>query len=313
MPTRREMLGHTLSAAGAVSLLATTDTAGAAEAPGDESFGIALNTSTIRGQKLPITAEIDLVARAGYQGIEPWVNELDAHEQSGGKRADLRKRIADHGLSVVGLIGFAEWIVDDDARRAKGLEEARRIMDMAAEIGAPCLAAPPAGYSERDNASLDTIAERYRVLLELGGQHGVVPVLELWGFARVLSKLSDVAYVALAAGHPQASILADSYHLYKGGSSYDSVRMISGVGYGGFHINDYPGEPARGEITDAHRVFPGDGVAPLDVLFRGLRDAGYRGMLSLEVFNREYWNQDALYVARSGFEKTREAVHKALS
>ncbi len=67
------------------------------------------------------------------------------------------------------------------------------------------------------------------------------------------------------------------------------------------------------EITDAHRVFPGDGVAPLDVLFRGLRDAGYRGMLSLEVFNREYWNQDALYVARSGLEKTREAVDKALS
>jgi hypothetical protein len=35
-------------------------------------------------------------------------------------------------------------------------------------------------------------------------------------------------------------------------------------------------------------------------------------MLSLEVFNREYWNQDALYVARAGFEKTREAVLKAL-
>ncbi len=136
MPTRREMLGQTLSAAGAVSLLATTDTAGAAESPADEPFGIALNTSTIRGQKLPLAAEIDIVARAGYQGIEPWVNEIDAHEQAGGTRADLRKRIADHGLAVVGLIGFAEWIVDDDARRAKGLEEARRIMDMAAEIGA---------------------------------------------------------------------------------------------------------------------------------------------------------------------------------
>jgi sugar phosphate isomerase/epimerase len=146
----------------------------------------------------------------------------------------------------------------------------------------------------------------------LGDKHGIVPVLELWGFARVLNKLSDVAYVAAAAGHPRAEILADSYHLYKGGSSYDSVRLISGVGYGGFHINDYPAEPARAEITDAHRVFPGDGVAPLDVLFRGLRDAGYRGMLSLEVFNREYWNQDALYVARSGLEKTREAVRKAL-
>jgi sugar phosphate isomerase/epimerase len=48
-------------------------------------------------------------------------------------------------------------------------------------------------------------------------------------------------------------------------------------------------------------------------LFRALRDVGYRGMLSLEVFNREYWNQDALFVARSGLEKTRDAVRKALA
>ena len=48
-------------------------------------------------------------------------------------------------------------------------------------------------------------------------------------------------------------------------------------------------------------------------LFRTLRDIGFRGMLSLEVFNREYWNQDPLLVARTGLEKTREAVQKALA
>ena len=58
-----------------------------------------------------------------------------------------------------------------------------------------------------------------------------------------------------------------------------------------FHINDYPAKPERKEITDAHRVFPGDGVAPLDVLFRTLTDIGFRGMLSLELFNREYWTR----------------------
>ena len=36
-------------------------------------------------------------------------------------------------------------------------------------------------------------------------------------------------------------------------------------------------------------------------------------MLSLELFNREYWNQDALLVARTGLEKTREAVQKAFA
>jgi sugar phosphate isomerase/epimerase len=167
--------------------------------------------------------------------------------------------------------------------------------------------------TDKDRPDLAMLAVRYRALLELGDEHGVAPQLELWGFAPVLSKLSDVTFVAVAAAHPRSAILADAYHLYKGGSDFESLRIVSGRAMHVFHINDYPAQPPRAEITDAHRVFPGDGAAPLGTLFRTLRDTGFRGMLSLEVFNREYWNQDALYVARSGFEKTRAAVQKALA
>jgi len=306
------MLSQSLAAAGALAMTSQTQPSAAAERPAGQPFGYCFNTSTIRGQKLPLVAEIEIVSRAGYQGIEPWVAEVDEYVRGGGSLSDLRKRFVDAGLQVEGLIGFAEWIVDDDARRAKGLEEAKRTMDLAAQIGAKRLAAPPAGYSPTDTTDLSLIAQRYRALLELGQRHGVAPQLELWGFARILNKLSQVSYVAIESGHPQAGILADSYHLYKGGSDYESIRLVAGEAMHVFHINDYPAQPPRAEITDAHRVFPGDGVAPLATLFRGLRDVGFRGCLSLEVFNREYWNQDALFVARTGLEKTREAVHKAL-
>ena len=78
-----------------------------------------------------------------------------------------------------------------------------------------------------------------------------------------------------------------------------------------FHVNDYPASPPRETITDADRVYPGDGVAPLDRLFQDLRAAGFRGTLSLELFNRGYWQQDALLVARTGLEKMRAAVERA--
>jgi sugar phosphate isomerase/epimerase len=307
------MLGQTITAAGAATLLAQTQPASAAESSPREPFGYCFNTSTIRGQKLPLSAEVDIAARAGYRGIEPWVSEIDAYTNGGGSLSDLRKRIADAGLSVENVIGFAEWIVDDDSQRARGLEEAKRTMDLAAQLGGTRIAAPPAGLTAKDRADLDAIARRYRALVELGQQHGVAAQLELWGFARTLNKLSQVAYVAVESAHPRACILADSYHMYKGGSEVEGLRMIAGSALGVFHINDYPATPERKEITDAHRVFPGDGVAPLDRLFRALRDIGYRGMLSLEVFNREYWSQDALFVARTGLEKTREAVQKALA
>ena len=40
---------------------------------------------------------------------------------------------------------------------------------------------------------------------------------------------------------------------------------------------------------------------------------GFNGILSLELFNREYWTQDALTVARTGLEKMRAAVRSSLS
>jgi 2-keto-myo-inositol isomerase len=312
-PNRRTMLGTSLAAAGAAALATQAQRAPASERSAGEPFGYCLNTSTIRGQKLSLVAEIDIAARAGFRGIEPWVSEIDEHVKSGGTLSDLRKRIADLGLSVEGVIGFAPWIVDDDATRTKGLEEARRTMDLTAQIGGHRLAAPPSGLSEKDRPDLATIARRYRALVDLGAPYDVDPQVELWGFSRVLSKLSEVAYVAIESGSPRAGMLCDAYHLYKGGTDYQMIRMLGGNSMHVFHINDYPAKPDRKEITDAQRVFPGDGVAPLDTLFRGLNEIGFRGMLSVELFNREYWNQDALLVARMAFEKTREAVQKALA
>ena len=78
------------------------------------------------------------------------------------------------------------------------------------------------------------------------------------------------------------------------------------------HVNDYPGDPLPPAITDAHRVYPGDGVAPLGQIFRDLAAIGFRGFLSLELFNRDYWQQDSLEVLRSGLEKTKASVKSAL-
>src|SRR5262249_14926412 len=147
-------------------------------------FGYCLNTSTIDGQKLGIVAKVEIAAQAGYQGIEPWIRELDQFVQEGGRLDDLGKRIRDHGLSVESVIGFFAWIVDDEARRRQGLEEARRNMAMVRQIGGGRIAAPPFGAKEQTDLPLLKAAERYRTLLELGDQFGVVPQVEVWGHSQ---------------------------------------------------------------------------------------------------------------------------------
>jgi sugar phosphate isomerase/epimerase len=118
--------------------------------------------------------------------------------------------------------------------------------------------------------------------------------------------------VALETGHSNACILADAYHLYKGGSNFNGVHLLSASALHVFHINDYPADPPRETITDAHRVFPGDGVAPLEQLFRDLHAIGYNGALSLEVFNRDYWKMDPLVVAKTGLQKMKAIAARAV-
>jgi 2-keto-myo-inositol isomerase len=264
--------------------------------------------STVRGQKLTVEQQVDLAAKAGYNAIEPWMGDLHGFVKNGGSLADLRKRIADAGLTVESAIGFAEWIVDDDTKRTAGLENAAKDMELLKAIGGLRIAAPPTGATNQTDLNLQKAAERYRDLLELGAKIGIIPQVEVWGFSKSLSRLGEVLMVATEASHAQACLLPDVYHLYKGGSNFAGLRMLSGAAVQVFHMNDYPAEPNRENIKDLHRVYPGDGIAPLKQILGDMFTAGFRGVLSLELFNPDYWKQDALLVAQTGLEKMKAAV-----
>src|SRR5207244_1786700 len=154
--------------------------------PQEAPFGYCLNTSTLQGQKLDLVELVDVAAQAGYQAIEPWVSELEQHVKNGGNLKVLGQRIRDRGLSVPSAIAFFEWIVDDEERRKKGLEAARRTMGLVQQIGGQRIAAPPTGATSQTDLNLLRAADRYRALLEVGEQFAVVPQVELWGSSRTL-------------------------------------------------------------------------------------------------------------------------------
>lgn len=326
--TRRNMLGGAGAAvAGSLLLNAPVAVARADPSPAaapstrplaagrtaGEPFGYCLNTSTIRGANLGLVQVLEIASSVGYAAVEPWLGEIEAYEKKGGSLGDLRKRLVDLNLTVESAIGFANWIVDDDAQRAKGLEQMRRDMDKVAQIGGLRIAAPPAGAQAADGPKIDLFraAERYRAILELGDQTGVVPEAEVWGFASNMRTLGEVAMIAVAAGHPKACILPDVYHLHKGGSDHRGLALIAGGAIPVIHFNDYPADPPRETIVDAQRVYPGDGVAPLDAILRTLQSTGFRGFLSLELFNKEYWKLSPKTVAQTGIDKLRASVRKA--
>jgi 2-keto-myo-inositol isomerase len=309
--SRRQLLAGTGAAFAAATTTVFTDKAAEA-AVAANPFTYCFNTSTIRGQNLALDKEVEITAKAGYSAIEPWVHKIHEYAEAGRNLKDLRKRIADLGLTVESAISFFQWIIDDDERRAKGFEQAKRDMEILAQIGGKRIAAPPAGATREPGLDLMKAAERYRQLLELGDKIGVVPQIELWGPSKNLHRLGQCMFVVIESGHPKACFMPDVYHIYKGGSDFTGLKQLSAHAVQVLHMNDYPADPPRDRISDRDRVMPGDGIAPLTQILRDLCAAGSRPMLSLELFNPDYWKQDPLEVAKIGMKKMKAAVNKAL-
>jgi sugar phosphate isomerase/epimerase len=313
-PSRRQILGGTAIVVGAAiasGISTEADAQKTPKRPADEPFGYCLNTSTIRGNNLDLTAEVTVAAKAGYNAIEPWVREIDEYTSKGGTLKDLAKHISDSGLAVEDAIAFNAWLDDDDARRAASMEQLKRDMDKVAQIGCKRIATPPGNHG--NGVELHKAAGYYREALELGVTMGVQPLMELWGQSPVLGPLQNGVFVAIETGRPDASMLLDIFHLYKSGIAFPSLSQVNGGALHVFHINDYPAADDPSKLNDSNRVYPGDGVAPFGQILRDLRDSGFRGYFSLELFNKDYWQQSADKNAQTGLEKIRAVVKKSLA
>lgn len=296
---RRNVL-QSIAATSGLAVIGPHATAGPPAKKG--KIRLSLNTSTISGQKLGIEKYIDIAARAGYECIEPWIGDLKAYVEKGGTLRALKKLLDDSKVAPINAIGFAPWMTDDDEQRKAGFKQMREEMEIMAALGCPRIAAPAAGV--KTTPDLFKVGERYRELLELGRQTGVRPQLEIWG-ASVFHHIGQAMMAIAVANDPDVRILPDVYHLFRGNSGFENLKMLDGKMIEVFHMNDYPGNMAREQMEDKDRVYPGDGIAPLKQIIADLKAMDGEKILSLELFNREYWKQDPLIVAKTGIEKMR--------
>lgn len=308
---RRHFLGSTLAATAAA---AVPNAAVAAEnSPkryqgGVSPWPVVINSSTIR--PAPLQEKIDATAAAGWDGIELWIDDLDKYEKAGGKLPDLAKQIRDRGLFVPNIIGLWECMPPTQEAFDASLAATRERMRMSAAVGSEFVAAIPAP----DRADFDMAwgSHCYRELMRIGrDDYNIKVAFEFVGFLKGIHRLGQAAGIALDTNDPAACLIMDTFHLFRGNSGFNGVKLIQGDLIGNFHWNDVPGDIPREKQGDEHRIYPGDGVLPLTQVLKDLKAINYRRTLSLEIFNREYWKQDPKQVAQDGLRKMRECIAKA--
>lgn len=265
-------------------------------------FGYCLNASTIRGT--PITRQIEVAALAGYGAIELWFAGVDTHLAAGGTIAELRHALDKRRLTVPTLIYLGGWFDAADADWCRIKAECERRLEQAAQLGARhVIAGPPAGHADAARG-----AQRFRELMEVGESVGALPAMEFLGFVEQFNTIESALEIIALAGHPRGTVVLDPFHIFRGGGSVESIAQLRGEQVAIAHFNDTPAAPARHLQSDTDRVWPGEGHLDLHRYAALLRQIGFRGWLSLELFREELWRRDPLDVARAGLEKMRAVV-----
>lgn len=105
-------------------------------------------------------------------------------------------------------------------------------------------------------------------------------------------------------------MVLDIFHFHSLGSNIEDLKNFDPNKIFVIHIDDADDFP-RGYLKEnIHRLFPGDGAIDLDQILNTLKDIGYDGAVSVELFRDEYYEWDVEEFIKVSREKTAKVVGK---
>ena len=241
-------------------------------------------------------------AGAGFDGVEIFEPDLVASDAS---PAEIRSRCAGLGLSIDLYQPFRDF---DDVRPEQvvaNLRRAERKFDVMAQLGTDlilvCSAVSP--YAVDDD---DRIAEQLRLLAEAAQRRGMRISYEALAWGTHVNTYERSWEIVRRADHPALGLCLDSFHILSRGSDPAGIRDIPGEKLFFLQLADAPHLDMNVLQWSRHyRLFPGQGTFDLVGFLDHVLSAGYRGPLSLEVFNDVFRQSDP---ARTAVDALRSLI-----
>lgn len=207
--------------------------------------------------------------------------------------AESKRMIRESGLRVSGLCRGGSFPAGSAAERQRRLDDNRRAVEEAAELGAGVLALVCGAAPDRDlDRARGWVAEGIDRLAPFAKSYGVKLGIEPLHpmYAAELSVVVSLAQaIDLAERYdPQdVGIVVDAFHVWWDPELYAQLRRAGGriVGY---HVSDWI-------VPTPHllkgRGMMGDGVIALRRIRQAVEEAGYLGPIEVEIFNEALWDR----------------------
>jgi 2-keto-myo-inositol isomerase len=263
-------------------------------------------------QTADLATDIRVAGQAGYKVIELRDGKLDRFLAQG-SLDDVRQMLREAGVEAWTINAIDRVGVDGAAGTARAVARCRELSRYSLAIECPWVLVVPGPIDGRTEAQItsDTIAT-LREMADAAAEFGVSVAFEFMGFP--WAAVRDVAgawKIVQGANRPNLGLVVDTAHFYAGGSTLESIKEVDPKRLVVLHINDVE-DVAKSDITDGHRLYPGEGVIPLQDILGAVLATGWNGVLSVELFREEYWQQDPLAVAREAKARTTAVWERAL-
>ena len=251
-----------------------------------------------------LEGKLAAAAKAGFRAIELFENDLTFFN---GKARGVRLMAADLGLEIIALQPLRDFEGMPDAIRARNFERAKRKLELAHELGARllCLCS---------NVSPDAIDDPQRASADLGEladvarQQGMRIGYEALAWGRYVKDWTSAWELVRVADRENLGVVLDSFHICVRGNPIEPIANLPADRIALVQVADAPAivmDPLS--LSRHYRCYPGQGDYPIVDYLDAVARSGYRGPLSLEIFNDQFRGASAAAIAVDGMRSLRAA------
>ncbi|MBI3963084.1 MAG: sugar phosphate isomerase/epimerase [Deinococcus sp.] len=269
---------------------------------------LGLNGATTMRADLATDARV--AAAAGFDLLEIWAAKLDEYLKAH-TLADAKKLLERHRLQPLAINSVENINYGADSNQVKA--RTKQLCEYAQALGCPYVIIVP-GPRPKGASDATVKADTVKVLKALAAlaqPTGVKLAFEMIGeVGRSVSKLGQALDIVREAQLSNVGLVLDCFHFYAGGSPLADIARLKPDELYVLHLDDCENLPKE-QLTDAHRLFPGLGVIPLQDILGGLKQIGFTKLASVELFRPEYWGWDPMKTAQEAYRRAKQAVEAA--
>jgi 4-hydroxyphenylpyruvate dioxygenase len=241
--------------------------------------------------------KLKTIAAAGFDAVEIFENDFTGFD---GSARDVARMCDDLGLRICALQPFRDFEGMPEPQRKQALRRAEKKFDLMGELGTDlllvCSNVAPAALG-----GIDRAADDLRELGERAGARGLRVGFEALAWGRYVNDYRDAWEIVRRADHPAIGIILDSFHTLAPGFPTAPIAAIPADRIFLVQLADAPQLDLDVLSWSRHfRCFPGQGNLPIGEFMQAIDATGYKGALSLEIFNDQFRAQSTGEVALDG-------------